>query len=97
MENLFITLSAKALCPMLLVVARDFDDAAAKKLRLAGADRVVQPSSSAGLQMANLIAKPRVAAGSATRPERSSSRRVSTTARSTRRRRPMRRSRRATS
>ena len=60
--NLFITLSAKALCPTLLVVARASDDSAAKKLKLAGADRVVQPYSSAGLQMANLIAKPQVAA-----------------------------------
>ncbi len=60
--NLFITLSAKALCPTLLVVARASDDSAAKKLRLAGADRVVQPYSSTGLQMANLIAKPQVAA-----------------------------------
>ena len=60
--NLFITLSAKALCPTLLVVARASDDSAAKKLKLAGADRVVQPYSSAGLQIANLIAKPQVAA-----------------------------------
>lgn len=60
--NLFITLSAKALRPTLLVVARASDDSAAKKLKLAGADRVVQPYSSAGLQMANLIAKPQVAA-----------------------------------
>ena len=60
--NLFITLSAKALCPTLLVVARASDDSAAKKLRLAGADRVVQPYSTAGLQIANLIAKPQVAA-----------------------------------
>ncbi len=60
--NLFITLSAKALRPTLLVVARASDDSAAKKLRLAGANRVVQPYSSAGLQMANLIAKPQVAA-----------------------------------
>jgi voltage-gated potassium channel len=60
--NLFITLSAKALRPELLVVARGSDDSAGRKLKLAGADRVVQPYSTAGLQMANLIAKPQVAA-----------------------------------
>lgn len=60
--NLFITLSAKAIRPDLFVVARGSDDSAAHKLKLAGADRVVQPYSSAGLQMANLIAKPQVAA-----------------------------------
>jgi voltage-gated potassium channel len=60
--NLFITLSAKAIAPDLFVVARASDESAARKLKLAGADRVVQPYSSAGLQMANLIAKPQVAA-----------------------------------
>ena len=60
--NLFITLSAKAIAPELFVVARGSDDSGARKLKLAGADRVVQPYSSAGLQMANLIAKPQVAA-----------------------------------
>ncbi len=60
--NLFITLSARAARPDLLIVARASDDSAARKLRLAGADRVVQPYSSAGLQMANLVLKPQVAA-----------------------------------
>jgi len=60
--NLFITLSAKEVRPDLFVVARAADDAGARKLKLAGADRVVQPYSSAGVQMANLIAKPQVAA-----------------------------------
>ena len=60
--NLFITLSVRAARPDLFVVARASDDSAARKLRLAGADRVVQPYSSAGLQMANLVLKPQVAA-----------------------------------
>ena len=60
--NLFITLSARAARPDLFIVARAADDSAARKLRLAGADRVVQPYSSAGLQMANLVLKPQVAA-----------------------------------
>ena len=46
--NLYITLSARAARPDLLIVARASDEDAAKKLRLAGADRVVQPYSTAG-------------------------------------------------
>lgn len=60
--NLFITLSARAARPDLFIVARASDDSAARKLKLAGADRVVQPYSTAGLQMANLVLKPQVAA-----------------------------------
>ena len=60
--NLFITLSARAARPDIFIVARASDESAARKIRLAGADRVVQPYSSAGLQMANLVLKPQVAA-----------------------------------
>jgi voltage-gated potassium channel len=55
-DNLYITLSARAARPDLLVVAR------ASKLRLAGADRVVQPYAAAGRAMANLMLKPQVTA-----------------------------------
>ena len=61
-ENIYITLSAKSARPDLLVVARASDADAAAKLRLAGADRVVQPYSTAGREMANLVLKPQVAA-----------------------------------
>jgi voltage-gated potassium channel len=61
-SNLFITLSARALRPDLTIVARASVDATARKLRLAGADQVVQPYTSAGLQMANVVLKPQVAA-----------------------------------
>lgn len=61
-SNLFITLSARALRPDLTIVARASIDATARKLRLAGADQVVQPYTSAGLQMANVVLKPQVAA-----------------------------------
>lgn len=60
-KNLFITLSARAARPDIFIVARASDDSAARKLRLAGADRVVQPYSSAGLRIANLVLKPQVA------------------------------------
>jgi voltage-gated potassium channel len=61
-DNLYITLSARATHPELLIVARASDDDAAKKLRMAGADRIVQPYSTAGREMAKLVLKPQVAA-----------------------------------
>lgn len=61
-DNLYITLSARAARPELFIVARASDDGAATKLRLAGADRVVQPYSTAGQEMAKLVLKPQVAA-----------------------------------
>ena len=61
-DNLYITLSARTARPDLLIVARASDEDAAKKLRLAGADRVVQPYSTAGKEMAKLVLKPQVAA-----------------------------------
>src|SRR5919197_4540038 len=61
-SNLFITLSARALRPDLRIVARASVDATARKLKLAGADQVIQPYTSAGLQMANVVLKPQVAA-----------------------------------
>ena len=61
-DNLYITLSARAANPELLIVARASDEDAEKKLRLAGADRVVLPYATAGRVMANLTLKPQVAA-----------------------------------
>ena len=61
-DNLYITLSARSARPDLLIVARASDEDAAKKLRLAGADRVVQPYSTAGREMAKLVLRPQVAA-----------------------------------
>jgi voltage-gated potassium channel len=61
-DNLYIALSARTARPGLLIVARASDEDAAKKLMLAGADRVVQPYSAAGRVMAHLVLKPQVAA-----------------------------------
>jgi voltage-gated potassium channel len=61
-DNLYIVLSARSLRPDLTIVARASDEEAEKKLRLAGADRVVQPYSSAGTALAKLALKPQVAA-----------------------------------
>jgi len=61
-ENLYITLSARTRGPELTIVARASDSEAERKIRLAGADRVVQPYSAAGVEMAKLALKPQVAA-----------------------------------
>lgn len=61
-DNLYVVLSARAARPDLLIVARASDEDAAKKLRLAGADRVIQLYSAAGREMAKLVLKPQVAA-----------------------------------
>ncbi|MBV8066249.1 MAG: potassium channel protein [Actinobacteria bacterium] len=59
-DNLYIVLSARALRPDVQIVARGSDEDAAKKLKLAGADRVVLPYTSAGRTMANLVLRPQV-------------------------------------
>jgi voltage-gated potassium channel len=61
-DNLYITLSARAANPNLLIVARASNDDALRKLKLAGADRIVQPYIAAGRVMANLMLKPQVTA-----------------------------------
>jgi voltage-gated potassium channel len=61
-DNLYITLSARSVRPDLLIVARASDEAASKKLKLAGADRVIEPYLAAGRLMANLVLKPQVTA-----------------------------------
>ena len=61
-DNLYIALSARSANPELLIVARASNEDAAKKLRLAGADRIVQPYQAAGRVMANLMLRPQVTA-----------------------------------
>ncbi|HET7566799.1 MAG TPA: TrkA family potassium uptake protein [Gaiellaceae bacterium] len=61
-DNLYVTLSARAARPELTIVARASDEDAERKLKLAGADRVVLPYSTAGQVMANLVLKPQVTA-----------------------------------
>jgi len=61
-DNLYIALSARVAREDLFIVARASNEDAAKKLRLAGADRIVQPYQAAGRAMANLILRPQVTA-----------------------------------
>lgn len=60
-DNLFIVLSARALNPELLIVARSVDASSEAKMRRAGADKVISPYKIGGRQMANLILRPNVA------------------------------------
>src|SRR5947209_2084453 len=61
-DNLYITLSARAANPDVLIVARASTEEASKKLHLAGANRVVQPYQAAGRVMASLMLRPQVTA-----------------------------------
>jgi len=60
-NNVYVTLSARALNPGLFIVARANADGADAKLAQAGADRVVSPYTRAGRQIAELAVRPRVA------------------------------------
>jgi voltage-gated potassium channel len=61
-DNLYITLTARAARPDLQIVARASTEDTATKLSRAGADRIVQPYATAGQEMAKLMLKPQVAA-----------------------------------
>ena len=61
-DNLYITVSARAVRPQIQIVARASTEDAASKMLRAGADRVVQPYASAGQEMATLMLKPQVSA-----------------------------------
>jgi voltage-gated potassium channel len=61
-DNLYIVVSARAARSDLFIVARASTDDAARKMWKAGADRVVQPYSGAGQEMAKLVLRPQVAA-----------------------------------
>jgi len=60
-DNLYITLSVKSRRPDVIVIARGSSEEAERKLKLAGADRVVTPYTTAGRVMAQLMIKPQVA------------------------------------
>jgi voltage-gated potassium channel len=59
-DNVFLTLSARALAPKLLIVARALEESTEAKLVRAGADRVVSPFAAGGDVAANAILHPTV-------------------------------------
>ncbi len=60
-NNVYVSLSARALNAQLFIVARANDEESEAKLRQAGADRVVSPYTRAGRQIAEVAIRPRVA------------------------------------
>src|ERR671923_1771699 len=60
-ENIFITLSARELRPDITIVARASVEDTEKKLKRAGADRVISPYKASGAEMARLALQPQVA------------------------------------
>jgi voltage-gated potassium channel len=59
-DNVFTTLSAKALNPKIFIVARSVEEETEPKLMNAGASRVVKPYETAGTKMAELLLRPSV-------------------------------------
>ena len=60
-ENIFTTLSARELRPDITIVARASVEDSEKKLKRAGADRVISPYKASGAEMARLALHPQVA------------------------------------
>ncbi len=59
-DNVFVVLSARALNPNLMIVARAATEDAERKLLKAGADRVVSPYVMAGNRLVSLLLRPNV-------------------------------------
>lgn len=60
-NNVYVTLSARAMNPRLFIVARANTEGAEAKLVQAGANRVVSPYTNAGRRIAELAVRPHVA------------------------------------
>jgi voltage-gated potassium channel len=60
-ENLYVTLTARSMCPDLFIVARTASESAVPKLLQAGANRIVNPQDLGGARMAALAVQPHVA------------------------------------
>ena len=59
-DNLFVTVTARALNPKLRIVAKVTEDSAKAKLLRAGADSTVSPSFIGGMRMASEMIRPKV-------------------------------------
>lgn len=57
-ENVYATLTAKALNPAIPIVARALSDESEPKLRTAGAERVIKPYELVGRRIAQLVIRP---------------------------------------
>ncbi len=59
-DNAFVCLAARELNPDLTIVGRARAEESVSKLRKAGADRVVTPAATSGIQLASLVLRPDV-------------------------------------
>lgn len=59
-DNLFVTLSARALNPSLRIISKYVDEAARSKLVTAGADSVVSPTTIGGMRLISEMVRPTV-------------------------------------
>jgi voltage-gated potassium channel len=57
-DNVYVTLTARALNPSLFIIARSNLESAAYKLKRAGANRVISPYSLGGRRIASMVLKP---------------------------------------
>lgn len=57
-DNLFVAISARQLKKDLVIIARASNDSSSKKLKIAGADRVIIPNKLGGEHMASLVVTP---------------------------------------
>jgi voltage-gated potassium channel len=57
-DNVYVTLTARALRPDLFIIARANLESAAYKLKRAGANRVISPYSLGGRRIASMVLKP---------------------------------------
>ena len=60
-ENVFITLTARNLCPNLQIIAKSEKESSCRKLRQAGADKIVMPHRVGAQQMERMISRPTTA------------------------------------
>ena len=60
-ESIVVTLSARQLCSALTIITRAEREEDVRKLKLAGATRIISPYRSGGVEVANLITRPHVA------------------------------------
>ncbi len=68
-ENIFITLTARELRSDITIVARAAADDSEKKLRRAGADRVISPYKASGHEMARQVLHPQISGALDVTPE----------------------------
>ena len=59
-DNLFVCLSARAICPTVTIVARANEEESMAKMHRAGADHVISPNVSGAIQMASVLVRPSV-------------------------------------